>query len=67
MWLRSQDKTFLLKVTGVYESNSRLFALPEPQDYEIGKFSDRAEALAELDRIEKWLNMGFGVYQVSQP
>ncbi len=64
-WVRNQIRTYLLKVSGIYESNGCLFALPEPPDYEIGKFSTREAALAELDHIEKWIAEGSqGVYQV---
>ena len=70
-WIRTQDKDFLLNVEGFQIKNMpnnlhELYAQPEPSDFFLGSFATQEAALAELDRIEKWISDGAqGVYQVS--
>ena len=69
MWIRSQNKQYLLKITGVYlgPDKKNLYALPEPQDYLIGTYSTEEAALLELDAIERWVELGgMGVYQIAK-
>jgi hypothetical protein len=75
MWIRSQDKEKLIKVTCIYlcGENHICASSVEYDRWYIGKYSTKEKALKVLDKIQKRINRAFmydyqpgGVFQMPQ-
>jgi hypothetical protein len=57
MWVRSQDKTILLKANYVRKNGSFIEAVHSDMGFTlIGKYSTEKKALKVLDMIQQWIN-----------
>jgi len=74
MWLRSQDKTELIKVNRVQAENYRIYTFPSSDSaswVELGNYDTKQRAMEVLDEIQEQLvkqnNTTFGMKVFEMP
>ncbi len=74
MWIRTQDKQMLIKVSCIwiyYVMDFQIWKLKGTEDVNkksvsLGTFTTESDAINEINAIEQWIETGgLGVYQIS--
>lgn len=66
MWIRSQNKKYLIKAMGVFVDFNLVKCSIDTQIYIIGEYTNQKKALKVLDDIENTLYCLNGFYQMPE-